>query len=106
MASMLNARLPTVIQRAMWTPGFTLSHHHRGSTGTIRGMRLLIGSAVTAIWRTFRADARAMPRGTWRRWSITLLVGWIVCAALSAGLTKAAQRADGKWLRDWDERML
>lgn len=49
---------------------------------------------------------RELPRGTWRRWIVTIAVGWIICAALSAGITKWAQRADPQGLRAWDERTL
>jgi undecaprenyl-diphosphatase len=49
---------------------------------------------------------RELPRGTWRRWIVTIAVGWIICAALSAGITKWAQRADPQGLRVWDERTL
>jgi len=69
-------------------------------------MSLAIGSAARSVWRQFRDDMRRLPRGTWRRWIITIVIGWIVCAAISAGLTKWAQRADPQWLRAWDERKL
>jgi undecaprenyl-diphosphatase len=63
-------------------------------------------NAAGETWRTFRRDVTALPRGTWRRWGVTLFAGWIVCAALSVALTKWAQRADQRWLRAWDERTL
>jgi undecaprenyl-diphosphatase len=69
-------------------------------------MRWIAGSAAKETWRTFRQDVRTLPRGTWRRWTVTLFAGWIVCAALSCALTKLAQRADPQWLRAWDERTL
>ncbi len=62
--------------------------------------------ATTGTWRQFREEMRALPRGTWRRWIITIVIGWIICAALSAGITKWAQTADPHWLRAWDERTL
>ena len=49
---------------------------------------------------------RALPRGAWRRWLVTIVIGWILCAALSAAITKWAQKADPQWLRAWDERTL
>jgi undecaprenyl-diphosphatase len=49
---------------------------------------------------------RALPRGAWPRWIITILIGWIICAAFSASITKWAQKADPQWLRAWDERTL
>jgi membrane-associated phospholipid phosphatase len=62
--------------------------------------------ALRTTWRQFRTDLRELPAGTWRRWIATMIAGWIVCAALSAGITKWAQRADPEWLRAWDERTL
>ena len=62
--------------------------------------------AARDTWRRFRNDLRELPVGTWRRWFALMVSGWIVCAALSAGMTKWAQRADPQWLREWDERTL
>jgi len=69
-------------------------------------MSSAMGSAARGVWRQFRDDMRALPRGTWRRWIVTIVVGWVVCAAISAGVTKWAQRADPQWLRAWDEEKL
>ena len=69
-------------------------------------MSVAIGSAARSLWQQFRDDMRALPRGTWSRWLVTILIGWIVCAGISAGLTKWAQHADPQWLRAWDERKL
>ena len=63
-------------------------------------------NAAGGTWQKFRDDLRSLPPGTWRRWILTLVIGWVVCAALSAGMTKWAQRADPHWLRAWDERKL
>lgn len=62
--------------------------------------------AFQALWRQFRADLHDLPGGTWRRWLVTLLLGWIICAALVIGLTKFAQGAAPRWLNQWDERAL
>ena len=62
--------------------------------------------SARGTWRQFRAEVRGLPPGTWRRWLITIIIGWILCAALSAAITKWAQRADPRWLRAWDERTL
>ena len=67
-------------------------------------MSVVISAAARDTWRRFRDDMRALPRGTWRRWIVTIVLGWIICAALSAGMTKWAQKADPQWLRGWDER--
>jgi membrane-associated phospholipid phosphatase len=69
-------------------------------------MSLAAIDAARDLWRQFHADRRALPRGTWRQWIVTIAIGWILCAALSAGITKWAQRADPQWLRAWDERAI
>ena len=61
---------------------------------------------IRTLSRSLRRGIRALPRGTWRRWLITIIIGWILCAALSAAITKWAQQADPQWLRAWDERTL
>jgi membrane-associated phospholipid phosphatase len=68
--------------------------------------RVAGAAALAATWRRFRGDLRALAQGTWRRWLVTIAIGWIICAALSAGITKWAQKADPQWLRAWDERTL
>jgi len=62
--------------------------------------------AACGVWREFRALISRLPPGTWRRWFVTILIGWLFCAALSASITKWAQKADPQWLRTWDERTL
>jgi undecaprenyl-diphosphatase len=62
--------------------------------------------AARGTWRQFRAEVRGLPPGTWRRWLMTIVIGWIVCAAVSAAITKWAQMADPLWLHAWDERTL
>jgi undecaprenyl-diphosphatase len=69
-------------------------------------MSSAIGAAARSLWGQFRHDMRALPRGTWRRWLVTMAIGWVVCAALSAGVTKWGQRAAPQWLDAWDERKL
>ena len=62
--------------------------------------------ATRGAWRQFRAELRELPPGTWRRWITTIAIGWVICAALSAAITKWAQKADPQWLREWDQRTL
>ena len=69
-------------------------------------MSWAIAEGGARTWRMFRTDLRALPRGTWRRWSVTVIIGWVACCALSAGMTKWAQRAEPRWLGAWDERTL
>lgn len=69
-------------------------------------MSWAIARAAKQTWRTFFDDARALPRGTWWRWLITMLIGWAVCAAISVAVTKLGQKWDGQWLGAWDERTL
>lgn len=76
------------------------------SSPAIAQTRVALVRSLRDLWRQFRADLRALPRGTWRRWFVTIGIGWVVCAALTAGVTKWAQSANPKWLRAWDERML
>ena len=63
-------------------------------------------NAACDLWQQFRAELQSLPSSTRRRWLVTIIIGWIVCAALSAAITKWAQKADPQWLRAWDERTL
>jgi undecaprenyl-diphosphatase len=63
-------------------------------------------AAALSVWRRFRDGLHELPRGTWRRWFVTMLIGWVGCAAMSALITKLAQKWDPQWLRAWDERTL
>jgi undecaprenyl-diphosphatase len=67
-------------------------------------MSFAVVDGARSVWRRFQTDLRSLPRGTWRAWISTITIGWILCAALSAGITKWAQSADAEWLGAWDER--
>ena len=58
------------------------------------------------LFKQFRQDLRELPRGTWRRWAVTLVAGWVICAVAVVILTKFAQGAAPRWLNGWDERTL
>ena len=62
--------------------------------------------AARDVWRRFREDLRNLPAGTWRRWALTIVVGWLLCAVLSAGMTKLAQARAPHGLQAWDERAI
>ena len=47
-----------------------------------------------------------MPRGTWPRWTMTIVVGWFACAALSAAITLLGRRWAPAWLDAWDQQAL
>ena len=68
--------------------------------------RAALTRATRDLWRRFRTDLRALPPGTWPRWIAAIVLGWVLCAALSAGITKWAQGAHPRWLAAWDERTL
>jgi membrane-associated phospholipid phosphatase len=70
-----------------------------------RTRRWAIVGAATDTWRRFAASWRAIPTGRVRRYATTLAVGFVLTAALTYVLTRAAQRAEGR-LRAWDERTL
>lgn len=62
--------------------------------------------AARSTWSQFRQHVGGLPRGTWRRWVVALVLGWLVCAACVLVLTKSAQSAAPRWLNAWDERTL
>ena len=68
-----------------------------------RRWALLRGAADT--WRRFATSWRALPVGGVRRYVSALAIGFGLTAALTFGLTRAAQRSEGQ-LRAWDERAL
>ena len=57
------------------------------------------------VWRQFRRDWSATPTGAWRRWLLTLAVGFVICAALVAAMTAVARGRAGK-LQPWDEQWM
>jgi membrane-associated phospholipid phosphatase len=62
--------------------------------------------AIGRLLTHFRQDLRELPRGTWRRWAIALVAGWVVCAVVVVIVTKFAQGAAPRWLNNWDQRTL
>ena len=62
--------------------------------------------AIGRLRTHFRQDLRELPRGTWRRWAIALVAGWVVCAVVVVIVTKFAQGAAPRWLNNWDQRTL
>ena len=71
---------------------------HRGGAILVRALR--------DIWRTLRDDCRAITRRAWWRWGMTLLVGFVICAAISYAGTKFAHARVDRGLQAWDERMI
>jgi membrane-associated phospholipid phosphatase len=65
-----------------------------------------IGGALRELWRTLRDDCRAIPRRAWVRWGTTLVLGFLLCAALTYGITKFARARVDDGLQAWDERTL
>lgn len=47
-----------------------------------------------------------MPAGNVRGWLVILVVGWLICAALSAGLARAGEAMAARGMNAWDERTL
>ena len=66
----------------------------------------LFARAAGDLWRTLRADCRAIPRGAWWRWGLTLAIGFVVCCAVSYVGTKLAYARVDQGLRAWDERTI
>ena len=66
----------------------------------------VIGGALRELWRTLRDDCRAVPRRAWVRWATTLAVGFLLCAALTYGITRFARGRVDDGLQAWDERWL
>jgi membrane-associated phospholipid phosphatase len=72
----------------------------------VPGGRWALAAAARSLWARFRQDLGELPSGTWRRWATSLIVGWLVCAAVVAAGTKWAQSAAPRWLNAWDQRTL
>jgi len=62
--------------------------------------------AAKRTWRMFRDDCGAIPRSAWSRAAIMLVVGFVVCVAMSVYGTKIARWYVDRGLQEWDERWL
>lgn len=58
------------------------------------------------LWAQLRRDALALPAGAWGRWLRATLVGLVLSAAFTAGLTLLARWAGPRGLQAWDEATL
>jgi len=63
-------------------------------------------SVVRAIWRRFRQDGRALPKGTWQVWCRILAIGFVLTLIVSFGLTRLGQALQDRGLRTWDASTL
>lgn len=68
--------------------------------------RWVARAAVVELWRRLRDGWREVPRAAKRRWGASLLVGFVLCAMLTFGLTRLAQAWAPVWLNAWDRRVL
>ena len=62
--------------------------------------------AARDLWRILREDCRAIRRGAWRRWAITLAAGFVACGVISHVVTRVARGSVEDGLQAWDERWL
>lgn len=71
----------------------------RSNWALVRGVR--------ATLRWFRDDWKALPPSAWRRWLVTLLIGFVVTAGVTAALTLwARDRLAPNGMQAWDEQTL
>lgn len=64
-----------------------------------------LARAWSGTWRPFLDEWRALPRGAFRRWIVTLAVGFVLCAALVSVVTIVAKR-NAEALTRWDAHHL
>ena len=69
-----------------------------------RGWVLTAGAK--RVWRDLRDDCRAIPARAWWRFVLTLVIGFVLCAALSVTGTRTARSYVDRGLQSWDERTL
>ena len=58
------------------------------------------------MWRDFRHDCRLISRRAWWQLALILIVGFVLCAALSVIGTRVARSYVDHGLQQWDERWL
>src|SRR4051812_1094368 len=68
--------------------------------------RWAIARAAGDLWRTLRADCRAIPRHAWWRWGATLATGFAVCAVLSYLVAILTRDRAEHGLQAWDEHWI
>src|SRR5688500_522428 len=61
---------------------------------------------VAQAWSRFRADWASLPRGTFKRWATTVLVGLVLCCSLVAALSKIGPTMAERGMQEWDRRVL
>lgn len=59
----------------------------------------------SSTWRPFRDAWRSLPTGAVRRWVVTLLAGFVLCAALISAITLVARR-NAEPMTRWDTEWL
>ncbi|PSN18992.1 phosphatidic acid phosphatase [filamentous cyanobacterium CCP5] len=58
-------------------------------------------------WYRFWRDADRLPGTVWRRWTQTLLVGFLLCAAIAFAITYWTRlQVEQGWLQEWDAHTL
>ena len=67
--------------------------------------RWALARGATATWRRFREAWDQLPRPAWRRWLLTLAIGFALSAGVMAAVTVLA-RGKAESLTAWDERWL
>lgn len=63
-------------------------------------------SVLAPVWYRGVADARAIRAAVWKRWVLTLLVGYACAWAVAALVVTAGRRWADQGLQAWDERLL
>jgi undecaprenyl-diphosphatase len=72
-----------------------------------RGANVVAWAAARGIARRFARGWRRLPAGSFRRWGITLAVGFVTCLGLTVLVTRLAQRLHKSgWLQPLDDRGL
>src|SRR5688500_1575674 len=70
------------------------------------GPRWAIASGLRRLWLSIQQSRGQLEHGSWRRWLVTLVVGFTLCCALSYVLAKAGHRLAPRGLDEWDRRTL
>lgn len=69
-----------------------------------RGWALAHGARETK--RRFEEGWGDLPEGAFRRWAAVIVIGWLLGAALAAGLSVAGEHYSGRGMDAWDRREL
>jgi membrane-associated phospholipid phosphatase len=61
---------------------------------------------IAQTWHQFRSDWSHLAPGTFKRWAWTILIGLLLCLALTTVMSKLGPSLADRGMQDWDRRLL